>query len=122
MTPTTAAAESIADQASTEFLGRWNRLISTTNWEKGRIIHDWRSALIAAGADVEDYSDEAWAARVGQVSGQHVGRFVVFTNASARRMTTTPTCTGVTFKRQLNGTMPKCGSRAQYTIPGRSQR
>lgn len=74
MTPTTAAAESVADQTSTEFLGRWNRLISTTNWEKGRIIHDWRTALITAGADVEEYSDEAWAARVGQVSGQHVGR------------------------------------------------
>lgn len=74
MTPTTAAAVSLADQTSTEFLGRWNRLISTTNWEKGRIIHDWRTALIIAGADVEEYSDEAWAARVGQVSGQHVGR------------------------------------------------
>jgi len=74
MTPTTAAAETVADQTSTEFLGRWNRLISTTNWEKGRIIHEWRTALIAAGAEVEEYSDEAWAERVGQVSGQHVGR------------------------------------------------
>jgi hypothetical protein len=79
MMPTTAAAEkndaaTVADQTSSEFLGRWNRLISTTNWEKGRIIHDWRTALIAAGAEVEEYSDEAWAARVGQVSGQHVGR------------------------------------------------
>ncbi len=74
MTPTTAVTETVADQTSTEFLGRWNRLISTTNWEKGRIIHDWRAALIRAGADVEEYSDEAWAARVGQVSGQHVGR------------------------------------------------
>jgi len=64
----------LADQTSTEFLGRWNRLISTTNWEKGRIIHEWRTALMEAGADVEEYSDEAWAARVGQVSGQHVGR------------------------------------------------
>lgn len=74
MTPTTASVETVADQTSTEFLGRWNRLISTTNWEKGRIIHEWRTALIEAGADVEEYSDEAWAARVGQVSGQHVGR------------------------------------------------
>ncbi len=79
MTPTTAATqkidtETLADQTSTEYLGRWNRLISTTNWEKGRIIHEWRIALIEAGAEVEEYSDEAWAARVGQVSGQHVGR------------------------------------------------
>ncbi len=64
----------VADQTSTEYLGRWNRLVSTTNWEKGRIIHEWRTALIAAEADVEAYSDEAWAARVSQVSGQHVGR------------------------------------------------
>jgi len=64
----------LADQASTEYLGRWNRLISTTNWEKGRIIHEWRSTLLAADAPLDEYSDEAWARRVGQVSGQHVGR------------------------------------------------
>ena len=32
-------------EASTEYVGRWNRLISTTNWEKGRIIAEWRAAL-----------------------------------------------------------------------------
>ena len=35
------------DATSEVFLGRWNRLISTTNWEKGRIILEWRQALIA---------------------------------------------------------------------------
>jgi hypothetical protein len=65
---------SLADETSQEFLGRWTRLVSTTNWEKGRIIHQWREALVAAGAPVELYSDEAWAARVNNVSGQHVGR------------------------------------------------
>ncbi len=42
--------------------------------KKGRIIHDWRAALIEAGAAVEEFSDEAWATRVKNVSGQHVGR------------------------------------------------
>ncbi|TWU15314.1 hypothetical protein [Allorhodopirellula heiligendammensis] len=56
------------------FVGRWNSLISTTNWEKGRIISQWRTALMEAGAPVTDYSDEAWASRVGGVTSPHVGR------------------------------------------------
>lgn len=56
------------------FVGRWNNLISTTNWEKGRIISQWREALVEAGAPVTDYSDEAWANRVGGVTSPHVGR------------------------------------------------
>lgn len=62
------------ETASVPFVGLWNRLISRTNWEKGRIICQWREALIAAGASAADYSDDAWAARIGGVSGQHVGR------------------------------------------------
>ena len=57
-----------------QFLNRWNRLVSTTNWEKGRIICDWRDALMAEGAPVTSYSDEAWAQLVGGVTSQHVGR------------------------------------------------
>lgn len=64
----------VVEQASAEYLGRWNRLISTTNWEKGRIISAWRESLIESGAPQQAYSDEAWARRVGNVSGQHVGR------------------------------------------------
>lgn len=60
--------------ASQPFVGRWNHLVSTTNWEKGRIISQWRDALVAAGAAVVDYSDEAWGRLVGGVTGQHVGR------------------------------------------------
>ena len=30
--------------ASDSFVGRWNTLVSTTNWEKGRIIQQWREA------------------------------------------------------------------------------
>ncbi len=56
------------------FVGQWNRLVSTTNWEKGRIICQWREALIADGAAVTEYSDEAWAQLVGNVTSQHVGR------------------------------------------------
>ena len=56
------------------FVGQWNCLISTTNWEKGQIICEWRDALIAAGDAVTEYSDEAWAQLVGGVTSQHVGR------------------------------------------------
>jgi hypothetical protein len=59
---------------SEQFLGQWKQLISTTNWEKGRIIHEWRSALIAADMNSADYSDEAWSRQVGSVTPQHVGR------------------------------------------------
>lgn len=60
--------------ASEEFLGRWNRLVSTTNWEKGRIISEWRAALEAADAPAAVYTDDAWARCVGNVSPQHTGR------------------------------------------------
>jgi hypothetical protein len=61
-------------EASTEYVGRWNRLISTTNWEKGRIIQEWRDALREAGASAGEYSDDAWSRQVGNVTPQHVGR------------------------------------------------
>lgn len=56
------------------FVGRWNQLVSTTNWEKGRIISQWRQALMDADAPATEFSDEAWAARVGGVTAPHVGR------------------------------------------------
>jgi hypothetical protein len=59
---------------SEPFVGRWNLLISQTNWEKGRIIFEWRAALIESGAGATSYSDEAWARSVGAVTSQHVGR------------------------------------------------
>ena len=59
---------------SEPFVGRWNRLVSTTNWEKGRIICQWRDSLIEEGAAPAEYADESWAQLVGGVSGQHVGR------------------------------------------------
>lgn len=64
----------VTDEASLPYVGRWRGLISTTNWEKGRIIHEWRETLKSSAAAVPEYSDDAWSRRVGQVSSQHVGR------------------------------------------------
>jgi hypothetical protein len=69
-----AAENPQIETASSEYLGRWNRLVSTTNWEKGRIVAEWREALIEAGAPAAAYSDEAWSRRVGSVTPQHTGR------------------------------------------------
>ncbi len=70
-----ATAEDPAiETASSEYLGRWNRLVSTTNWEKGRIVAEWREALIEAAAPPAAYTDEAWSRRVGNVTPQHTGR------------------------------------------------
>jgi len=60
--------------ASQPFVGRWSRLVSTTNWEKGRIIVQWRETLVGQGLPASEYSDDAWGRLVGGVSGQHVGR------------------------------------------------
>ena len=64
----------VSDAASKPFVGRWLKLASETNWEKGRIILEWRNALIASEASSSQYSDEAWSNRVGFVTCQHVGR------------------------------------------------
>ena len=64
----------LVDRTSIEYLDQWKRLVSTTNWEKGKIICDWRDALQASGAPASEYSDEAWSRRVGNVTPQHVGR------------------------------------------------
>ena len=69
-----SSAEHAGNDAAGRFVGQWNRLVSTTNWEKGRIICEWREALIADGATVTEYSDEAWSQLVGRVTSQHVGR------------------------------------------------
>lgn len=75
LTESVAREIAVVEESTAErFVGQWNRLISTTNWEKGRIVCQWRNALVAAGAAVTDYSDEAWAQLVGGVTSQHVGR------------------------------------------------
>ncbi len=72
-TEPSATVEAV-EATSREYLGRWNRLVSTTNWEKGRIICQWRQTVLSTGAPPEAASDEAWSRRVGNVSPQHVGR------------------------------------------------
>lgn len=71
--PRTPAASS-APTVAQPFVGKWNQLVSTTNWEKGRIICEWRDALKQSGAAVNEYSDDAWTQLVGGVTSQHVGR------------------------------------------------
>ena len=56
------------------FVGQWRQLISTTNWEKGRIIQSWRESMLSAVADEASFTDEAWSQLVGGVTPQHVGR------------------------------------------------
>lgn len=68
----TLSPETIA--ASDEFIGEWNDLVSTTNWDKGRVIADWRDSLEKEGAPLTERSDEAWVQLVGFVTSQHVGR------------------------------------------------
>ena len=60
--------------ASAPYVGQWQRLVSTTNWQKGRIIGQWRESLAAQGVPPAESSDEAWARLVGGVTGQHAGR------------------------------------------------
>jgi hypothetical protein len=56
------------------FVGQWRRLISTTNWDKGRIVYEWRIAMQDSGAEPASYTDEEWSQIVGGVTPQHVGR------------------------------------------------
>ena len=72
--PTVNPEDARIEETSQPYVGRWNGLVSTTNWEKGRIITQWREVLMEAGALASEYSDEAWSHRVGSVTGQHVGR------------------------------------------------
>ncbi len=62
------------EKASSAFVGQWNQLVSQTNWEKGKVISQWREALEEKETPVAEYSDEAWSRLVGGVTSQHVGR------------------------------------------------
>ncbi len=73
LNPETQPSEATTEH-SVPFIGQWNQLISTTNWDKGKIIQDWRKSLEDADAPASQYSDEAWSQLVGGVTPQHVGR------------------------------------------------
>ena len=64
----------LADEIASEFIGFWNRLVSQTNWEKGRVINTWRTKLLDAQLPRSLWSDESISRRIGNVSSQHVGR------------------------------------------------
>jgi len=71
------AKVNVSKKATTQsmpFIGQWNNLISTTNWDKGEIIYQWRESLKQEKASANDFSDEAWSQLVGGVTPQHVGR------------------------------------------------
>lgn len=59
---------------SEPFIGRWTELVSTTNWEKGKIVSQWRTEIVERNSGIENRTDEAWSLLVGDVSPQHVGR------------------------------------------------
>ncbi|MDR1494277.1 MAG: hypothetical protein LBT05_16400 [Planctomycetaceae bacterium] len=61
-------------EVSNDFIASWNRLISMTNWEKGKLISLWRAKLAENHLPRQIYSDESLAKRIGNVSGQHIGR------------------------------------------------
>ncbi|MEM9587525.1 MAG: hypothetical protein AAGA03_09605 [Planctomycetota bacterium] len=81
-------ADEELDSLAEPFVGLWNNLISTTNWEKGRIIDQWRTQLVEAGAPATHFSDEAWARRVGGVTAPHVGRLRRVYNRFGEQYTT----------------------------------
>jgi len=64
----------VIEEVSSDFISSWNRLISMTNWEKGKLIHNWRTKLIENKLPRQVYSDESLAKRLGNVSSQHIGR------------------------------------------------
>lgn len=66
--------EPLIDEIAAEYVGVWNLLVSKTNWEKGKVVHSWRTKLREAGLPRRVYSDEALSQRIGGVSPQHVGR------------------------------------------------
>jgi hypothetical protein len=80
--PETISAEQVQDVQISEktidqsqpFIGLWNKLISTTNWDKGDVICKWRKSLEDAKAAAAEFSDEAWSQMVAGVTPQHVGR------------------------------------------------
>ena len=55
----TQAVAPAADDVASKFVGQWSRLVSTTNWAKGRIICEWREAIELAGACLLYTSDAA---------------------------------------------------------------
>ena len=98
-------------------------LVSTTNWEKGRIIAEWREALRAGrrpGRQVIPTTPGA--AQVGNVTPQHVGRLRRVFERFGDVMSNTAGYTGAIFRRPSTGPTRKCTSKAPCRTAGRSPR
>ena len=72
--PLTEQEQAELKEQSADFVGQWNGLISTTNWEKGKIISEWQKSVAETDLPQHSYSDQYWANMVGGVTPQHVGR------------------------------------------------
>jgi len=59
---------------SSHFVGQWNTLISTTNWEKGAIISAWQKSMRDSEIPAISFTDQRWCQLVGGATPQHVGR------------------------------------------------
>ena len=106
-------------EASQPYVGRWSRLVSTTNWEKGRIIVEWRESLVAQGRPVE---------RVFRRSLGSAGRRrdrSACRPAAARVISGSARCRRFAglywshFQAALDWTTRKCGLKARSTAAGR---
>ena len=97
------------ETASNEYLGRWNRLVSTTNSKKDRIVAESREALVEASAPPSACSDAAWSRRVGSVTPQHTGRLRrPYQRFAAMREAYRGLCRAASRPPWI-GTTPKCG-------------
>jgi len=65
-------SEPPVDPIAAPYVGRWWQLESQTNWEKGKIIMQWRAAV---GDRIHPKKlDSTWASQVGGVTTGHVTR------------------------------------------------
>ncbi|HMO16176.1 MAG TPA: hypothetical protein PKD64_18790 [Pirellulaceae bacterium] len=61
-------------EESSNYLFQWHELVSRTNWEKGKIICEWRNSVCRAHPEVKAVSDRAWSELIGGITAEHVGR------------------------------------------------
>ena len=111
-----------AESASGPYLGRWNRLVSTTNWEKGRIICQWRERSPPPARPRRARPTRPGAAAPATSRRNTAGGCAASGSASARSATAMPGCTGATFMRPWSGPTPRCGWKGPSRTIGRSPR
>lgn len=65
--------EQVAED-SARYISNWHDLVSRTNWEKGKIICQWRKKVCEIHEEIKNVSDRAWSRLAGAISPEHVGR------------------------------------------------